>query len=247
MGLGSEQPVFIVGLPRSGTTLTEQILSAHPLLHGAGELPDLANLAASVLCEGDKLWQSATLLDGMSSRKLASDYLKILREGAQKERVHISDKSPLNFFQLAFAALMFPNAKVIHCKRAIRDNALSIWMENFNPDQKWSTEFDDLAFYHFQYQRLMEHWQEALPLQILDMQYEDTVENLGRQAKRLIEFLGVDWDEQCLHFHKNTRAVQTPSKWQVRQPIYTRSVERWKFYESFLPELDAAFKKYENV
>lgn len=243
LGLGTDQPVFIVGLPRSGTTLTEQILTAHPLLHGAGELPDLGRLAASVLGEEDKLWQAALLLDDMSSRKLAGDYLKSLREGAKKGRVHISDKSPLNFFQLAFAALMFPNAKVVHCKRAIRDNALSIWMENFNPDQQWATDFHDLDFYHQQYQRLMVHWQEALPLEILDMQYEETVANVEGQAKRLIKFLGVDWDEQCLSFHKNTRAVQTPSKWQVRQPIYTRSVERWKAYDEYLPELNQAFSQ----
>ncbi|PCJ30227.1 MAG: hypothetical protein COA90_09940 [Gammaproteobacteria bacterium] len=254
LGLGTDQPVFIVGLPRSGTTLTEQILSSHPQLHGAGELPDLGRLAALTLAEkGDDestLWQAASLVASSDdneaySRGVAGKYLESLREGVAKGRLRISDKSPLNYHQLAFAALLFPNAKVVHCYRAIRDNGLSIWMENFNPDQQWSTDFDDLAFYHHQYQRLMAHWKEALPLQILDMPYEETVDNVEGQAKKLISFLGAAWDPSCLSFHKSERAVQTPSRWQVRQPIYTRSVDRWKAYGEFLPQLDVAFSKYE--
>jgi tetratricopeptide (TPR) repeat protein len=259
LGLGTEQPIFIVGLPRSGTTLTEQILSAHPQLHGAGELPDLGRLAAFSLSDnGDdesEMWQVAQLLaepiakntkdsakDGvMQSRVIAGKYLESLREGAVKGRLRISDKSPLNFFQLAFAALLFPNAKVIHCHRNARDNALSIWMENFNPDQQWSTDFSDLAFYRMQYQRIMAHWQTVLPLKILDMPYEETVGDLEGQSKRLIDFLEVPWHDECLNFYKNERAVQTPSRWQVRQPIYTKSVERWRAYAEFLPTLTTAF------
>lgn len=244
-GLGTDQPVFIVGLPRSGTTLTEQILSAHPDLHGAGELPDLSRLAALSMDEDSSLWQAAQVLAGKDpseSREMAGKYLKALREGAKKGRVRISDKSPLNFFQLSLAAIMFPNARVIHCDRNARDNALSIWMENFNPDQQWSTDFDDLAFFRKQYQRLMAHWQEALPLKILDMPYEETVADLEGQARRLLDFLDVPWDPQCLAFHKNERAVQTPSRWQVRQPIYTKSVERWRAYEDYLPTLTTAFE-----
>jgi len=246
-GLGTDQPVFIVGLPRSGTTLTEQILSAHPQLHGAGELPDIARLAALTIDEEHNLWQAAEVLaakDETKTREIARKYLKALREGARKGSVRISDKSPLNFFQLSFAAVMFPNARIIHCHRNARDNALSIWMENFNHDQQWSTEFEDLAFFRKQYQRLMKHWEEVLPLPILDMPYEETVADLEGQARRLLEFLDVPWDEQCLSFHKNERAVQTPSRWQVRQPIYTKSVERWKAYEEYLPTLKTAFEDF---
>jgi tetratricopeptide (TPR) repeat protein len=260
LGLGTNQPIFIVGLPRSGTTLTEQILSAHPQLHGAGELPDLGRLAAFSLSdngdENSEMWQVAQLLaqplaenakDGETqSRVLAGKYLESLREGAQKGRLRISDKSPLNFFQLAFAALLFPNAKVIHCHRNARDNALSIWMENFNPDQQWSTDFNDLAFYRMQYQRLMAHWHNVLPLKILDMPYEETVADLEGQSKALIDFLEVPWHEECLNFHNNERAVQTPSRWQVRQPIYTKSVERWRAYAEFLPDLTTAFNDNDN-
>jgi tetratricopeptide (TPR) repeat protein len=250
LGVGTDQPVFIVGLPRSGTTLTEQIISAHPLLHGAGELPDLARLAARA-AHGDSVgdaergvrrpWQAAAAVDAMQSRALAQRYLRALRDGAPKQRVRISDKSPLNFFHLAFAAVLFPNARVIHCRRDARDNALSIWLENFNPDQRYATDFDDLAFFTAEYERLMAHWRSALPLQIFEVRYEDTIADVENQARRIVAFLGVPWDERCLDFHGSGRAVQTPSRWQVRQPIYTRSVERWRRYAPFVPELESAF------
>lgn len=246
LGLSSEQPVLIVGLPRSGTTLTEQILAAHPRLHGAGELPDLGRLAESVLNDKSALWQAAAVLAASDrgeqvSHELAESYLKALRAGASEERLRISDKSPLNFFQLAFVALIFPRAKIIHCQRDARDNALSIWMANFDPSQPWSTDFDDLVFYRQQYQRLMNHWQAHLPLPILEMPYEDTVADLEGQAKRMMDFLNVPWDQRCLDFHQHQRAVQTPSRWQVRQPIYTGSVGRWRAYQPFLPALETAF------
>jgi cytochrome c-type biogenesis protein CcmH/NrfG len=241
LGLGTDQPVFIVGLPRSGTTLTEQILSAHPLLHGAGELPDLGRLATSLLGEDDAPWQAAALLDENRSRALAGNYLKALRCGAAKGRMRISDKSPLNFFQLAFAALLFPHARVVHCTRDVRDNALSIWMQNFAPDQTYATDFADLAFFQSQYARLMEHWRRELPLQILDVRYEDTISDLETRARELVDFLGAPWDRRCLDFHAQTRAVQTPSRWQVRRPIYSSSVGRWKLYADYLPGLHAHF------
>jgi tetratricopeptide (TPR) repeat protein len=243
IGIGTDQPVFIVGLPRSGTTLTEQILSAHPLLHGAGELRDLAGLAAQSLeGRGVAPWQAALQLkDEMSSHRLAHEYLSALRHSAPPDCRRISDKQPLNFFHLAFAALLFPNARVLHCRRDARDNALSIWMENFNPDQTYATDFGDLAHFTAEYNRLMAHWHAVLPLQILDIQYEDTVADLEAQARRIMTFLKVPWDGRCLDFHKIDRAVQTPSRWQVRQPIYNRSVGRWRAYQEFLPELESAF------
>jgi tetratricopeptide (TPR) repeat protein len=247
-GIGTDQPVFIVGLPRSGTTLTEQILSAHPWLHGAGELPALARVAERALADSaDQSWQAASKLNRMKSRELAYEYLRALRDGAPKGRLRISDKSPLNFFHLAFAAVLFPGARVIHCRRDARDNALSIWMENFNTDQRYATDFDDLAFYNAQYRRLMAHWREVLPLSILEMRYEDTIADVETQARRMLEFLGAPWDARCLDFHKHERAVQTPSRWQVRQPIYSRSVGRWRAYAQHLPALQTAFAKGDDV
>ncbi len=242
-GVGTEQPVFIVGLPRSGTTLTEQILASHPQLHGAGELPDLGRLAASVPGDEDAMWRAAARLDERGSRHLAGEYLRRLRDGAAKGRLRISDKSPLNFFQLAFAALLFPGARVIHCRRDPRDTALSIWMENFNPDQHYATDFGDLAHFTGEYERLMAHWREVLPLRCLEVTYEDTVADLEGQARRIMGFLGVPWNDRCLDFHTSERAVQTPSRWQVRRPIYSRSVGRWRAYAPHLPELAAAFAR----
>ena len=241
-GLGTDQPVFIVGLPRSGTTLSEQILSSHPQLHGAGELPELARLAVKALDEKQAApWQAASFLTPMRSRELGLRYIRALRNGAPKRLLRISDKSPLNFFQLALAAVLFPNARVIHCTRGARDNALSIWMENFSPEHRYATDFDDLAFYRSQYERLMAHWREVLPLRMHELRYEDTVNDVESQARRLIDFLGAEWDSRCLDFHSNARAVQTPSRWQVRQPIYEKSVARWRHYAPHLPELGRAF------
>jgi tetratricopeptide (TPR) repeat protein len=239
LGLGTDQPVFIVGLPRSGTTLTEQILASHPLLHGAGELPDLPRLAAQVSPEAP--WTAAQGVTGTRHRELAHAYLRALREGAPKGRLRITDKSPFNFFQLGFAALLFPQARVIHCRRDARDNALSIWLENFNPDQRYATDFADIAHLRRGYERLMAHWRDALPLRILEVDYEALVADTEGQARRMVEFLGAPWDRRCLEFHASARAVQTPSRWQVREPIYTRSIERWRAWAPYLPELGSAF------
>ncbi len=159
----------------------------------------------------------------------------------------MSDKSPLNFFHLALAAVLFPNARVIHCVRDPRDNALSIWMENFNPDQRYATDFEDLAWFTAEYRRLISHWRRHLPLEMLELRYEDTVADLEGQARKLVAFLDAPWEARCLDFHRSERAVQTPSRWQVRQPIYTQSVARWKAYAPYLPQLPAAFAKLENV
>jgi tetratricopeptide (TPR) repeat protein len=237
-GLGTDQPVFIVGLPRSGTTLTEQIIAAHPRLHGAGELDDLARLAAAL---AEPPWRAGALLDEPKSHQIGAAYLKALRQGARAKALRISDKAPLNFFQLAFAALLFPGARILHCRRAARDNALSIYLENFNVEQRYATDFGDLAFFMAEYRRLMAHWRDALPLPLLDVDYEATVSDPEHQARRIMAFLDVPWDSRCLGFHRSTRAVQTPSRWQVRRPIYADSIARWRHYAIDLPELIAAF------
>ena len=233
-GLGADQPVFIVGLPRSGTTLCEQILASHPLVHGAGELVELARVAGIA---AEIPWQAAGHLTEATSVSLGMRYLRVLRNDVPKGIRRICDKAPLNFFQLALAALLCPHARVIHCTRNAKDNALSIWMENFKPDQCYATDFGDLAFYRAQYERVMEHWRRVLPLEILEVSYEQTVRDVANQARRLTDFLDVPWNEACLHFHNNPRSVQTPSRWQVRQPIYSRSVDRWRHYEQLLEEL----------
>ncbi len=242
-GLGSDQPVFIVGLPRSGTTLTEQIIAAHPLAHGAGELPDLARLAVNLVADDEAPWQAASRIDDVRSRVAAGVYLDAARSQASQTALRITDKSPLNFLHLALVAVTLPGARIIHCRRDERDNALSIWRENFNAAQHYATDFDDMAFFIGQYRRLMAHWRAVLPLRILDVEYETTVAGLEKQARRIIQFLGLPWDARCLDFHAQERAVQTPSRWQVRNPIYDKSIGQWRRYAPHLPELVAAFEK----
>jgi hypothetical protein len=186
-------------------------------------------------------WKAAPLLTREQGQELAHEYLRALREGAPKGRLRISDKLPFNFFQLGFAALLFPQARVIHCRRNARDNALSIYLENFNPDQHYATDFGDIAHLRRGYECLMEHWRGALPLRILEVDYEALVADTEAQARRIVDFLGAPWDRRCLEFHQSERAVQTPSRWQVRERIYTRSVQRWRLYAPYLPELEAAF------
>jgi len=240
-GVATGQPVFIIGLPRSGTTLTEQILSQHPDVHGMGELPDIARIASDTAVEGDAPWRAVHAIGEAGSRERAQEYLSALRAGVPRGQKYLVDKSPLNFFHLGFIALLFPNARVIHCHRDARDNALSMWMENFNVTQTHATDFDDLAFYHSQYQRLMSHWRAHLPLRMIDVSYEETVGGFEPQARRLLKFLDLHWDARCLEFHASERAVQTPSRWQVRKPLYRSSLERWRNYAAHLPGLLQAF------
>ncbi len=240
-GLGTDQPVFVVGLPRSGTTLTEQILGSHQHAHGAGELDDLARIAAALAPAAGSPWEAVKTLTLAGSREHAGRYVDALRAGAPLGCLRILDKAPFNFFHLGFIALLFPNARVVHCRREARDNALSIWMENFNAAQKYATDFDDLAFFHAQYTRLMAHWLQHLPLPLFECRYEDTVADVTAQARALLRFAGLPWDSRCLEFHANRRAVQTPSRWQVRQPVYTHSVGRWRRYAHALPDLVTAF------
>ncbi|MEM7503469.1 MAG: sulfotransferase [Pseudomonadota bacterium] len=240
-GNSSALPVFIVGLPRSGTTLTEQIIGSHPLCHGAGELGVLADLATGTpdrLGRADPPWpQCAVELSKSQANSVGDDYVAQVQKIAPTDAVRVVDKQPLNFWHLGLVALALPNAKIIHCTRDIRDNGLSIFSQNFNPGQRWSTDLADIGYYWQGYQRLMAHWRKTTALEFIDVSYEDTVIDTEGQARRLLRFLGLEWDEGVLSFHKNDRAVQTPSRWQVRQPIYSASKARWRRYERYLEAL----------
>ncbi|MFO6431370.1 tetratricopeptide repeat-containing sulfotransferase family protein [Erythrobacter sp. W302b] len=237
-GHASDAPVFIVGMPRSGTTLVEQIIAAHPAAHGSGEIPDLSRIAGEVAGPLSKAWEAAASLEERRADHGARTYLAALLRSHEGEARRATDKSPLNFFHLALAALFFPNARVIHCERDLRDNAMSIWLENFSPDQRWSTNLSDIAAFAHEKSRLMQHWKDVLPLPILTLRYEETVANIEAATRRIADFLGLEWHSAMLDFHQSRRAVQTPSRWQVRQPAHTRSVGRWKRYVEHLPELE---------
>jgi len=241
----SQRPIFIVGLPRSGTTLTEQILASHPECFGAGELNVLTDLATGTpdrLANGDLSWPAtAPQLSKQQVLDLAQDYLNDSGQRAPDTANKVVDKQPLNFWHLGLVAMAFPNARIVHCTRDIRDCGLSIFTQNFNETQSWSTDLDDIAYYWRGYKKLMAHFQKVSGLKILDVNYEETVSDIENQSRKLLNFVGLSWNEKVLDFHKSERAVQTPSRWQVRQPLYQSAKARWRKYENYLlPLINAA-------
>ena len=240
-GSTSERPVFIVGLPRSGTTLTEQILGTHRQCFGAGELEVLSDMATGTpdrLGRPDPPWPATALeLEPQHVQEIAHDYLAHLASIAPDDALRVIDKQPLNFWHLGLVALVFPKARIIHCVRDLRDVGLSIYAQNFNLHQRWATDLADIAYYWQGYRQLMDHWKQVTALDILDVVYEDTVADLERQSRKVLEFLDLPWDERVLAFHEQDRAVQTLSRWQVRQPLYTSSKAKWQRYERHLGPL----------
>lgn len=239
---GSDDPrcVFIVGMPRSGTTLTEQIIASHPLAFGCGELPDIALIARTLPSLLGTANQWPEIMDHLDTRALAwaaERYTSAIGRHAPASALRLVDKAPLNFFHLGLVALTFPNARVVWCRRDPRDVAISIHGENFALDAPMATSMEAIGHYINAQHRLMRHWQDVLPLPILELEYESLVSSPEPQARRVMEFLDLPWDPACLSFHKSDRGVQTPSRWQVRQPMHTRSIGRWRHYEELLPPL----------
>ncbi|MEM6649589.1 MAG: sulfotransferase [Pseudomonadota bacterium] len=245
------RPVVIVGLPRSGTTLTERIIGAHSQVFGAGELPDLADLASGTpdrLGRADPPWPDAAKeLTETHAFNIGGEYAQRLAARIPAELSaqvsHIVDKQPLNFWHLGLLALASPNARVINCYRDIRDNGLSIFAENFNLEQRWATEPDDIHHYWSRYRRLMDHWRQVSNLKILDVSYEDTVVDIEAQIRRLLNFLELPFEAQVTKFHESEAPVQTPSRWQVRSPVYASSVGRWQNYLGKLGALERAYEE----
>jgi tetratricopeptide (TPR) repeat protein len=241
MGLETSRPVFIVGLPRSGTTLIEQILSSHPKVFGAGErlfgrrtfekLPSVARPGASPMdCVGS--------LDEYALKRLAGEHLGELNALDSGRFDRIVDKLPDNYLYMGLLAALFPNATFIHCRRDLRDVAVSCWMSDFR-SVRWANDQEHIASKFLHYRRLIDHWKDARPATFLEIKYEDTVADLERVARRLLDACKLEWDPACLEFHRTQRHVRTASLTQVRQPIYTSSVARWKNYEAELGELFA--------
>jgi hypothetical protein len=243
---GSSRPVFIVGVMRSGTSLVEQILATHPKVFGAGELSYLSEAAAAA---SNSDWASGipfpsfwNHLSVSRANQLASTYLDRIYE-LNSTAHYVTDKMPENFLFLGTAELLFPNCRVIHCVRDPRDTCLSCHMTDFASGKDFSRNLGHLARYYQDYARLMEHWKKVLTIQVLDVRYEDLVADPAGQTRRMLEFLELPWDDQCLKYHQNKRHVATASREQVRQPIYSSSLGRWKHYEKHIPELLALVEK----
>jgi tetratricopeptide (TPR) repeat protein len=250
MGVDSELPVFIVGLPRSGTTLVEQVLASHSQVYGAGELrfaredfeslPSVMNYQPEAAGQVDIEHAEMTCLARLERQPIQTvaqrhiDRLVALNDTAQR----IVDKMPDNYMYLGMLSALFPKARFIHCRRDLRDIAVSCWITNFR-QIRWANDQDHIYSRFQEYHRMMEHWRSTLPVPVLEIAYEDTVADLEGVARRLLSWCGLEWESKCLEFHQTERPVRTASVTQVRQPIYTRSVARWKHYEPALSDLFA--------
>ena len=229
--LRDEGPVFVVGMPRSGTTLVEQIIAAHPQAYGCGELTGIVTIADGLPQQTGLRWpQDAAGIDVDRLRAHAEAYRALAARDAPADARRWVDKQPYNFLHVGLIAMLFADARIVWCRRDPRDIALSIFSESFAPSATYATDLDDIAFVIAQQQRLMLHWQAVVPLPMLEMQYETVVTDIEAQVRRLIDFVGLPWDARCLDFHNSGRSVQTISRWQVRQPVHTRSVGRWRHY-----------------
>jgi tetratricopeptide (TPR) repeat protein len=227
------RPVLIVGMPRSGTTLAEQVVSSHPSAAGAGELTFWRSRLQTVLKEGE------AALNGDYLASCAAEYLEELR-GVSQTALRICDKDPFNFLAVGLIHLALPRAAIIHCRRNQLDTALSIHQTHFSKSSGMPTGGEDLVRYFRAYRRLMEHWSQILPQgRIFEVEYERLTQWPQSEIPQLIDHIGLPWDENCLEPHVNKRIVRTPSGWQVRQSINTGSVDRWRNYEPWLGPLAA--------
>ncbi|MCI0430089.1 MAG: sulfotransferase [Rhodospirillales bacterium] len=231
-------PVFILGMPRSGTTLVEQILASHPQVHGAGEIGLLPMVLKGLQIRPDLLVFDAIRTGPFAEklRRRGADYVARLSAlGPQAQR--ITDKRPHNFTLVGAIHLILPRAAIVFCRRDLRDVGLSCYQTLFMQGHAWSYDLTELGRYAAAFARLMRHWRRILPGRILELDYEALVAEPEVQARRLVAHCGLDWDERCLDFHLAERAVRTASIGQVRQPIYRRSVGRWRRFERHLAPL----------
>ncbi len=222
-GSSTDLPIFVVGMIRSGTTLAEQILSSHPQVGAAGEQPFW-------LENGPAAFGSGAKLDFAMIERLASRYEMTLR-GIAPGKAHVVDKMPMNFQMIGLIRLAFPKAKIIHTQRHPVDTCLSIYTTPNRTRLGWAHDKGNIVFAYEQYQRLMEHWRRVLPPEtMMEVRYEELVSEPERTTRSMIEFCGLAWNDACLRPELNERSVVTPSVWQVRQPVYKTSVDRWRKY-----------------
>ena len=241
----TDLPIFIVGMPRSGTSLVEQILASHPDVYGAGELKEIHRLVHSLpamVGSGDGYPGSIKQMSQEVLEHVAREYSNKLAAHAPDAK-RITDKLPQNYLHLGLIALAFPKAAVIHCTRDPLDTCLSCYFQNFLSGQVYAFSLRDLGAYYRAYERLMTHWSAVLEIPMLQVRYEELVQNTERVSRTMLEFSGLEWDENCLRFYETKRDVVTGSYDQVRQPIYKTSLGKSKHYEQFLGPLVEALGK----
>ncbi len=238
----SDAPIFVTGMPRSGTTLVEQIIDAHPAAHGAGELTILPDIVESIqhrLGTQRPYPQCAQQLTRKSASMFGQTYLDFIRSLAPDAERTV-DKALRTWPHIGLLQLILPNARIIHCRRDPMDTCLSCFMASLSPSRHpYIADLASLGSYYRQYDRLMQHWKDA-GIDMLEVQYEDLVMDQERVSREIIDFCDLDWDPQCLRFHESGRLVLTLSYDQVRKPMYTSAMGRWKKYEKHLGVLQAA-------
>ena len=234
-GCDSDVPVFIVGMPRSGTTLTEQIIASHPDVFGAGELYSLGQ------CE-----EIIGVMNPDNAREHGEKYIELIQalHPDAKKAKRITDKMPGNYARMSHIYAALPNAKIIHCRRNPIDTCLSCYKQLFGRGHYWSYSQEELAGHYREYDELMDHWRTVMPGRFLEIKYEDTINDFENQARKLIAHVGLEWNDACLTPHKSKRSVLTASKGQVRKPLYKTSIEAWRRYEEQLQPLATALEPY---
>ena len=235
-GDNSDQPVFIVGMPRSGTTLVEQIVASHPDATGIGERVEMVNMARTIAGEGARFPDGMASLTAENVLELAQGHLVQIAElgdGAAR----IADKMPFNILYLGLIHILFPRAKIIYCRRHPLDTGLSCYFQNFVQSHPWTCDLGHIGHYTNGSIDLMNYWGRVMPEAILELDYENLVADQEEWTRRIIDHIELDWHPECLNFHRADNAVRTASKWQVRQPVYSNAVARWKPYQTQLQPL----------
>ena len=238
-GVADERPIFIVGMPRSGSTLLEQILSAHPDVAAMGEHPEMRKIMrelSGTLGADERMFERGRNLSPQAAAELARRYQASMPEAASEAR-RVTDKMLGNFLRLGVIALLFPQARVVHCVRDPLDTCVSCFTQDFDQGLRFTTDLSHLASFYGDYARLMAHWRQVLPLPIMDVDYEAMVSDPTTTSRELLRFCGLPWDERCLAPQNRQREIATASVWQARQPVHTDSIQRWRRYEENLGPL----------
>ncbi len=238
--IGSSRPIFILGMPRSGTSLTEQILATHKDVYGAGELEHIKQLSSLIRntdpqATGDYPTRMANI-DQVKLTELANIYLDKLNN-LNSDASYVTDKMPHNFLHIGLISLLFPEARIIHCRRNPLDNGLSIYFQNFIWTHDYALDLADIGFFYSEYERIMKHWEDVIDIPIMTVQYEDMIEDQENMSRQILDFCGLAWDDSVMNFYDSKRDVATASYDQVRRPIYKTSKERWKNYEKHIEPL----------
>ncbi len=244
MKLQNKKIIFIVGLPRSGTSLVEQIISSHSKIYGCGELDYMTRvIAENFYTENIFDNNKFANLDKNKKEKIANDYINFV-EKFEPSSIIYTDKAPLNFIWIGIIKILLPNSKIIHCKRNPKDNILSLYKNDFDDRLNFSYDFKDLFKFYKEYYQLMNLWKTKLGKEIYDVIYEDIIENPETEIKKLLNFCELDFEKECLNFYNNKRPIKTVSSAQARQPLYNKSISSYKNFEKYMKDI---FNNIDNL